>query len=178
MVNDIKKLDEVIGVIEEQAHHLKELNGVLDALNEAREGIEKSNIRIGVLSEKQESIVTENSQNFKGFDDKLTQLENKLTVVDSSQNQSQKETLELNKQLGELKEIQVNIQKVVSDLEFLTPEAFYYGRVELETKLDEKIKALNDIVGEVALQQSKVWSLQVVTIVVMFLLAGGVGYFN
>jgi chromosome segregation ATPase len=177
MVNDIKKLDDVIGVLEEQSHHMKELNGVLGALNEAKEAIEKSNTAIGRLSEKQEALVSENSRKFEDFNSKLSQLERQLIVAGRSQNECQKEILELNRQLGDLKETQGDIQKDVSDLEFLTPEVFHSGRMATETKLAETLDGLHVTISEIATrQQSKAKSLQVTTILGLLLLAGGVGY--
>lgn len=169
MVSDIKKLDEVIGVLEGNAHHLKKLNGVLDALNEAREAIEQSNVQIGALSEKQEAVVAENSQNFSSFDDKLIQLEKTLIAVGRSQNESQKEMLQLDKRLGALKEAQSNIEKAVSNQEFLTPEAFHNGSVELEDKLGGKIERLHEIIGDATRQHKNVLFLQITTIAVIVL---------
>ena len=176
MVSDIKKLGEVIGVLEEQASRVNEFSGVLRAVKEAKEAIEISNIELGGLSEKQKLLVSSNFKNFEEFGVNFGRLEEYLSELGRRQSEFQKKIVGQNKQLRELIKTQGDIQKSISEIDFLTPEGFESGRVATENKLAEQFAVFQVRANAVAkLQESKVDSLQLTTILGMALLACGLG---
>lgn len=78
MVNDLEKLNKVIGSLEEQASRVSQFNGILHSVNEARSEIESSKVALTSLVNAQSQIITETYSKFDEIDKRLPDLLNSL----------------------------------------------------------------------------------------------------
>ena len=75
MVNDLQKLNKVIGSLEEQASQVTEFNGILRAINDARSEINASNGALASLSNEQKQLIKDCYGKFDDFDKRFSDLE-------------------------------------------------------------------------------------------------------
>ena len=177
-MNDLQKLREVIGSLEEQASQVQEFNGVLRAVNDARVEIEANKSILSSLSGEQKQL-------FKDSYGLFDELEKRLSY--------------LNKKLADLEEGQIKVQRTISELKILTPDQFEHGRDKILLKLTElnfltpaqyeegrraTNETLNLLVAELTKKieqtnqahQASLSTLKMVTVLGMLALAGGIAY--
>lgn len=176
MVNDLQKLNKVIGSLEEQASQVTEFNGILRAISGARSEIDASNGVLTSLASEQKQLIKDSYGKFDGFDKRLSDLEKKLSHLEMGQDR---------------------VLRTIGELRFLSPEQFEHGRDKVLLKLtgfnfltpvqyEEGRRAtnesLNHSVSELAQKieqanrahQASLKSLKAMTILGMLVLAGGI----
>ena len=155
-MNDLQKLREVIGSLEEQASQVQEFNGVLRAVNDARVEIEANKSILSSLSEEQKQLFKDSYGMFDDLEKRLSYLNKKLADLEEGQVKVQRTISELkiltpdqfehglekrlsylNKKLADLEEGQVKVQRTISELKILTPDQFEHGRDKILLKLTE-----------------------------------------
>jgi len=127
MVNDLEKLNKVIGSLEEQASRVSEFNGILQSINEARTEIESIKAVLNSLTNEQRQLIADSYSKFNEFDKRLYDLERKLSG---------------------LEQIQENVLQKIVDLKFLTPEQYEQGRRASDTSLNESVSFLTEKMEE------------------------------
>ena len=146
MVNDLEKLNKVIGSLEEQASRVSQFNGILHSVNEARSEIESSKVALTSLVNAQSQIITETYSKFDKFDKRLPDLLNSLT---NAQRQIVTDSISkfdgFDKRLSELLTSLVNAQRqIIADT---------YSKFDEFNKrlpdLDNKISGLGNIQDQV-----------------------------
>ena len=154
MVNDIERLSQVIGRLEEQAEQVTEFNGILASVDEARSEIESS-----------KTILQETADGYKqlsaAIDSKLDGLLKALEVI--------------NLRLANLEQKQDNCLQKIQELKFLTPENYEDGRKAIEAILNDGVRGLEQKIDNT--NQANLASLKVIktfTILGTILLAGGI----
>ena len=78
MVNDIEKLNKVIGSLEEQATRVTEFNGILASVNEARSEIESSKKILKNASAEHQQLIADSHSKFDELLKRLVSIEQKL----------------------------------------------------------------------------------------------------
>lgn len=155
-MNDIQKLHRVIDSLEEQSAQVADFNGLLSAVNDARTEIEATKSTIANLATEQGKLVTKNSNKFEEFEGRLTSL---------------------NDLLVQIKDDQLKLRSEVSALKFVTPEQFEQGRASIDNNIAKQFAELNSKL-EVAAESQKrsISGLRTIVILVILLLAGGIGF--
>jgi len=121
MVNDIEKLSQVIGSLEEQSTQMSEFNGILASVKEARLEIESSKTILKKVSDDHQQFSRNIDIKYDGFHKNLGVIEQKLVDLEARQDEcSQK----------------------ISDLNILTPERFEKGRKASDAGIDQRIRDL------------------------------------
>jgi hypothetical protein len=156
MVNDMEKLGQVIGSLEEQAEQVAEFNGILASVDEARSEIESS-----------KTILQETSDGYKqlsaAIDSKLDGLLKALEVI--------------NLRLANLEQKQDNCLQKIQDLKFLTPENYEDGRKASEATINDSVRSLEQKIDKA--NQAHMASLKVIKIFSIFgtlFLAGSIAF--
>ena len=134
-MNDIEKLHQVIDALEEQSSRVTEFNGVLSAVNSAREQIESAKTLLVEFAVEQKDLVSESNKCFKGYGEKLAQLESQLGTIGETENKIIKELLAL---------------------EFVTPEMYEQGRTATEKEISGKLAQLESLVSSLGEKQNMI----------------------
>jgi len=121
MVNDIEKLSQVIGSLEEQSTQVIEFNGVLASINESRLEIESSKAILKKVSDDHQQFSTNINNKYDGFLKNLGVIGQRLVDLEAKQDEC--------------------LQKI-SDLNILTPEMFEKGRKASDATIDQRISNL------------------------------------
>ncbi len=82
MVNDIEKLNKVIGSLEEQATRVTEFNGILASVNEARSEIESSKKILKNASAEHQQLIADSHSKFDELLKRLVSIEQKLANLE------------------------------------------------------------------------------------------------
>jgi hypothetical protein len=127
MVNDIEKLSQVIGSLEEQSTRVIEFNGILASVNEARLEIESSKTILKNTSAEHQQFSTDVDKKYDGFLKNLGVIEKKIADLEQRQDEC--------------------LQKI-SDLNFLTPEKFDKCRKASDSAINESMKGLAHKIDE------------------------------
>ena len=155
-MNDIEKLHQVIGVLEEQSSRVNEFNGLLSSVNTAKDQIESVKAILAQLANEQICVVSENKKLFEEYGSRLTKLG---TQIDS------------------LCEIQNKILKEIAGLKFLTPEQYEQGRATTEKAVADQINALAEKINLTSVTHiSAIKSLRTIVVFGLLALAGGVAF--
>ena len=85
MVNDIEKLNKVIGSLEEQASRVTEFNGILASVNEARSEIESSKKILKNASAEHQQLIADSHSKFDELLKRLVSIEQKLANLEQGQ---------------------------------------------------------------------------------------------
>ena len=85
MVNDIEKLNKVIGSLEEQATRVTEFNGILASVNEARSEIESSKKILKNASAEHQQLIADSHSKFDELLKRLVSIEQKLANLEQGQ---------------------------------------------------------------------------------------------
>ena len=85
MVNDIEKLNRVIGSLEEQATRVAEFNGILASVNEARSEIESSKKMLKSASAEHQQLIADSHSKFDELLKRLVSIEQKLANLEQGQ---------------------------------------------------------------------------------------------
>lgn len=175
-MNDLQKLNKVIGSLEEQASQVTEFNGVLRAINNARSEINVSNGVLASLSNEQKQLIKDSYGKFEDFAKRFSDLELKLI---------------------HLEKIQDRTLRTISELKFLSPDQFEHGRDKILLKLtelnfvtpihyDEGLRVTNEVLERTAIElaqkieqsnrahQASLTSLKTITALGMLALAAGI----
>lgn len=178
-MNDIKKLQQVIDSLEEQAAHVSEFHGVLNAVNEAKTQIEASITEIQALSAEHKKFVSGSCDQFVDFGNRLSNLEKKLVDL----GQSHDKAINIISALKFLTPDQFEygrdkILLKLSELKFLTPEQYELGRKESDNRLIENLVALNSRIDKLYTGHlSAIKSLKIMFILGILTLAGCIAFF-
>ena len=156
MVNEIEKLNKVIGSLEEQATRVTEFNGILAAVNEARSEIESSKKILENASSQHQQFIEDNHSKFEKLLERLDSIEEKLADLEQGQDKC------LHK---------------ISELKFLTPEKFDEGRKASDIATNERVLGLTQKIEDAnQAHQSSLKTLKFITIFGMLLLAIGIAF--
>jgi len=82
VVNDIEKLNKVIGSLEEQATRVTEFNGILASVNEARSEIESSKKILKNASAEHQQLIADSHSKFDELLKRLVSIEQKLANLE------------------------------------------------------------------------------------------------
>jgi len=85
VVNDIEKLNKVIGSLEEQATRVTEFNGILASVNEARSEIESSKKILKNASAEHQQLIADSHSKFDELLKRLVSIEQKLANLEQGQ---------------------------------------------------------------------------------------------
>tara|TARA_B100001123_G_C14890239_1_gene859579 strand:- start:203 stop:682 length:480 start_codon:yes stop_codon:yes gene_type:complete len=155
-VNEIEKLNKVIGSLEEQATRVTEFNGILAAVNEARSEIESSKKILENASAEHQQFIDDNRSNFEKLLKRLDSIEEKLADLDQRQDKCLRK---------------------ISELKFLTPEKFEEGLKASDIVINERVLGLLQKIEDVnQAHQSSLKTLKFITIFGMLLLAIGIAF--
>ena len=156
MVNDIEKLNKVIGSLEEQATRVTEFNGILASVNDARSEIESSKRILENTSAEHQQLIADNHSKFDELLKRLVSIEQKLANLEQGQDKC------LHK---------------ISELKFLTPEKFEEGRKASDVETNESVLGLLQKIEDVnQAHQSSLKTLKFITVFGMLLLAIGMAF--
>lgn len=156
-MNDIEKLHQVIDALEEQSSRVTEFNGVLSAVNSAREQIESAKTLLAEFAVEQKDLVSESNKCFKGYGEKLAQLESQVESLGEKQNK---------------------IIRELAELEFVTPEKYEQGRAATERAIAKQLAELAEKTNLASVeQQAAMMSLRRLVIFGILALAGCIAFF-
>jgi chromosome segregation ATPase len=156
VVNEIEKLNKVIGSLEEQATRVTEFNGILAAVNEARSEIESSKKILENASSQHQQFIEDNHSKFEKLLERLDSIEKKLADLEQGQDKCLRK---------------------ISELKFLTPEKFDEGRKASDIEANERVLGLIQKIKDAnQAHQSSLKTLKFVTIFGMLLLAIGIAF--
>ena len=156
MVNDIEKLNKVIGSLEEQATRVTEFNGILAAVNEARSEIESSKKILESTSAEHQQLIADNHSKFDELLKRLVSIEQKLANLEQGQDKC--------------------LQKI-SELKFLTPEKFEEGRNASDAATNESMRDLAQKIDDAnQVHQSSLKTLKFITVFGILVLAIGIAF--
>lgn len=170
-MNDLEKLNRVIGSLEEQATQISEFNGILQAVNDARSDIDSSNAVLTSLSSEHKQLIKDRYSKFDDFD----------------------------KSLCDLEKNQGRVLRTIAELKILSPDQFEHGRDKILLRLSElnfltsaqyeegrrvSNEALNNAISELTLKiqeanhahLASLKSLKIITVLGMLALAGGIAF--
>ena len=156
MVNEIEKLNKVIGSLEEQATRVTEFNGILAAVNEARSEIESSKKILESTSAEHQQFIADNHSKFDELLKCLVSIEQKLANLERGQDKC--------------------LQKI-SELKLLTPEKFEEGRKASDAETNESVQDLAQKIDEAnQAHQSSLKTLKFITVFGILVLAIGIAF--
>lgn len=121
MVNDVKKLNNVIEDLEKQASNVSEFHGILAAVKSAKDEIECAKSAVEKLTDMQKGFVSKNRRQIEGHRDRLTNIESQLATVSG---------------------VQRSIMKEIEGLEFVSPEQYQQGRTAIVKSFSEQMTLL------------------------------------
>jgi hypothetical protein len=156
MVNDIEKLSQVIGSLEEQAEQVTEFNGILASVDEARSEIESSKTILKQASDGHKQLSDDIDSKLDGLLKALGVIDQKLVNLEQKQD--------------------ICLQRIL-DLKFLTPEQFEDGRKASEVTINDNMRSLEQKIDKA--NQAHLASLKVIKIFSIFgtlLLAGSIAF--
>ena len=163
MVNDIEKLNKVIGSLEEQATRVTEFNGILASVNEARSEIESSKKMLKSASAEHQQLITDSHSRFDELLKRLVSIEQKVDEA-NQEHRSLLKTLKL-------------IVKKLLELKFLTPEKFEEGRKTSDATINESVRDLAQKIDEAnQAHQSSLKTLKFITVFGILVLAIGIAF--
>ncbi len=156
MVNDIEKLNKVIGSLEEQATRVTEFNGILASVNEARSEIESSKKILKNASAEHQQLIADSHSKFDELLKRLVSIEQKLANLEQGQDKC--------------------LQKI-SELKFLTPEKFEEGRKASDAKINESVQRLEQKIDDAnQAHRSSFKTLKFIILFGILLLATGIAF--
>ena len=156
MVNDIEKLNRVIGSLEEQATRVAEFNGILASVNEARSEIESSKKILESTSAEHQQLIADNHSKFDELLNRLVSIEQKLANLEQGQDKC--------------------LQKI-SELKLLTPEKFEEGRKASDAETNESVQDLAQKIDDAnQAHQSSLKTLKSITVFGILALAIGIAF--
>ena len=156
MVNDIEKLNKVIGSLEEQATRVTEFNGILASVNEARSEIESSKKILKNASAEHQQLIADSHSKFDELLKRLVSIEQKLANLEQGQDKC--------------------MQKI-SELNFLTPEKFEEGRNASDAATNESMRDLAQKIDDAnQVHQSSLKTLKFITVFGILVLAIGIAF--
>lgn len=156
MVNEIEKLNKVIGSLEEQATRVTEFNGILAAVNEARSEIESSKKILESTSVEHQQLIADNHSKFDELLKRLVSIEQKLANLEEGQDKC------LHK---------------ISELKFLTPEKFEEGRKASDVETNESVLGLSQKIDDAnQAYRSSLKTLKFITVFGILVLAIGIAF--
>ena len=177
-MSDIQKLKKVIGSLEEQSSKVSEFNGVLSAVNSAKAEIYSATIAFDKLAQEQKKLVSESYTRFEEYGDKLVELEEKLSALESNQQQTLSKLSELKFLTPEqFSTEQDKILLKISELSFVTPEEFEQGIRNTEKFIAAKLtEDRSKVEGMITAQWHLIKSLQTFFVRGILGLAAGITY--
>jgi septal ring factor EnvC (AmiA/AmiB activator) len=156
MVNEIEKLNKVIGSLEEQATRVTEFNGILASVNEARSEIESSKKILKNASAEHQRLTKLTIDVSKELLKRLVKIEQKLANLEQGQDKC--------------------LQKI-SELKFLTPEKFEEGRKAIDAATNESARGLAQKIDDAnQAHQSSLKTLKFITVFGILVLAIGIAF--
>ena len=156
MVNDIEKLNKVIGSLEVQATRVTEFNGILASVNEARSEIESSKKILKNAFAENQQLIADNHSKLDGLLNRLVSIEQKLANLEQGQDKC--------------------LQKI-SELKFLTPEKFEEGRNASDAATNESMRDLAQKIDDAnQVHQSSLKTLKFITVFGILVLAIGIAF--
>ena len=156
MVNDIEKLNRVIGSLEEQATRVAEFNGILASVNEARSEIESSKKILKNAFAENQQLIADSHSKFDELLKRLVSIEQKLVNLEQGQDKC--------------------LQKI-SELKFLTPEKFEEGRNASDAATNESMRDLAQKIDDAnQAHQSSLKTLKFITVFGILVLAIGIAF--
>ena len=156
MVNEIEKLNKIIGSLEEQATKVTEFNGILAAVNETRSEIVDSKKILQNASAQHQQLIDENRSKLDKILKRLDSIEEKLANLEQGQDKCLRK---------------------ISELNFLTPEKFEEGRKSSDVETKESVLGLLQKIEDVnQTHQSSLKTLKFITVFGMLLLAIGMAF--
>ena len=156
MVNDIEKLNRVIGSLEEQATRVAEFNGILASVNEARSEIESSKKILKNAFAENQQLIADNHSKLDGLLNRLVSIEQKRANLEQGQDKC--------------------LQKI-SELKFLTPEKFEEGRNASDAATNESMRDLAQKIDDAnQVHQSSLKTLKFITVFGILVLAIGIAF--
>ena len=155
-MNDIEKLNKVIGSLEEQATRVTEFNGILASVNHARSEIESSKRLLKNTSAEHQQLIADNHSKFDELLKRLVSIEQKLANLEQGQDKC------LHK---------------ISELKFLTPEKFEEGRKAIDAATNESIQGLAQKIDDAnQAHRSSLKTLKFITVFGILVLAIGIAF--
>jgi predicted nuclease with TOPRIM domain len=156
VVNDIEKLNKVIGSLEVQATRVTEFNGILASVNEARSEIESSKKILKNAFAENQQLIADNHSKLDGLLNRLVSIEQKLANLEQGQDKC--------------------LQKI-SELKFLTPEKFEEGRNASDAATNESMRDLAQKIDDAnQVHQSSLKTLKFITVFGILVLAIGIAF--
>ena len=156
MVNDIEKLNKVIGSLEVQATRVTEFNGILASVNEARSEIESSKKILKNAFAENQQLIADNHSKLDGLLNRLVSIEQKLANLEQGQDKC--------------------LQKI-SELKFLTPEKFEEGRKASDAETNESVRDLAQKIDDAnQAHQSSIKTLKFITVFGILVLTIGIAF--
>jgi chromosome segregation ATPase len=156
VVNDIERLNKVIGSLEEQATRVTEFNGILASVNEARSEIESSKKILKNTSAEHQQLIADSHSKFDELLKRLVSIEQKLVNLEQGQDKC--------------------LQKI-SELKFLTPEKFEEGRKASDAATNESIQGLAQKIDDAnQTHRSLLKTLKFITVFGIIVLAIGIAF--
>jgi len=119
MVSEIKKLNSIIGALEEHSGRVGEFSGVLAAVNAAKNKVEATNTEIQNLVKEHSKLVSETSGRLDSYGDKLK-------ILDY--------------QVRKIEEEQKKILETILNLPFMTFEQHKLSQVEIEKNISTQLR--------------------------------------
>ena len=155
-MNEIEKLNKVIGSLEEQATRVTEFNGILAAVNEARSEIESSKtILINSYAEHQQ-LTADSHSKFDELLKRLVSIEQKLANLEQGQDKSRQK---------------------ISELNFLTPEKFEESRKASDDKTNESEQRLGHKIDDAnQAHRSSLKTLKFIILIGILVLSTGIAF--
>ena len=156
MVNEIEKLNKVIGSLGEQATRVTEFNGILASVNEARSEIESSKKILKNTSAEHQQLIADSHSKFDELLKRLVSIEQKLVNLEQGQDKC--------------------LQKI-SELKLLTPEKFEEGRKASDAETNESVQDLAQKIDDAnQAHQSSLKTLKSITVFGILALAIGIAF--
>ena len=156
MVNEIEKLNKVIGSLEVQATRVTEFNGILASVNEARSEIESSKKILKNAFAENQQLIADNHSKLDGLLNRLVSIEQKLANLEQGQDKC--------------------LQKI-SELKFLTPEKFEEGRKASDAETNESVRDLAQKIDDAnQAHQSSIKTLKFITVFGILVLTIGIAF--
>lgn len=177
-MSDIQKLRKVIDTLDEQSSKIREFNGVLSAVNSAKADIISANTAFEELAQEQRKLVSESYTRFTEHDNKLVELGEKLSALESNQQRTLSKLSELKVLMPE--HFDTGRDKILlrmSELRFVTPEQFEQGISSAEKTITTQLTEGNAKVEDMIVAQNQfIRSLRTFLVLGMLVLAGGIAY--